>query len=84
MFKKVVQPKLGNEEAVDMSSYVADWAPKRLKLIKIACHDTTYEALKAEARDIFASYKGLNLQASVELWRKDNCIRIMLKSVHSS
>ena len=34
LFKKVVQPKLDNEEVVDMSSYFADWALKRLKLIK--------------------------------------------------
>ena len=33
LFKKVVQPKLDNEDAVDMSSYFADWAPKRLNII---------------------------------------------------
>ena len=31
LFNNVVQPKLDNEDAVDMSSYVADWAPTRLK-----------------------------------------------------
>ena len=29
LIKKVVQLKLDNEDAVDMSSYVADWAQKR-------------------------------------------------------
>ena len=79
LFNNVVQPKLDNEEFVDMSSYFADWAPKRLKLIKKAFHDTTYEALRVEARDISMSYNGLNLQALVELRTKDNCVRVMLK-----
>ena len=34
LFNKAVQPKLDYEEAVGMSNYFADWAPKRLKLIK--------------------------------------------------
>ena len=34
LFKKVVQHKLDNKDAVDMSSYFADWAPKRLNTIK--------------------------------------------------
>ena len=42
-------------------------------------NDTTYEALRAEARDISVSYNGLNLQALVELRTKENCIRLMLK-----
>jgi hypothetical protein len=71
LFKKVVQPKLDNEEAVDMSNYFADWAPKRLKLIKQGFHDTTYEALRAEARDIAVSYNGLDLQDLVELRTKE-------------
>ena len=50
LFNKVVQPKLDNEDAVDMSSYFADWAPKRLTIIKKAGHGTTFEALRAEAR----------------------------------
>jgi hypothetical protein len=62
-----------------MDSYLADWAPKRLKLIKKAFHDTTYEALKAEARDISVSYNSLSLQALVESRTKENCIRVMLK-----
>ncbi len=64
---------------MEISSYVADWAPKRLKLIKRAVHDTIYEALRAESRDISVSYNGLDLQALVELRTKDNCIRVMLK-----
>ena len=42
-------------------------------------HDTTYEALRAEARDISVSYNGLNLQALFEPRTKDKCIRVMLK-----
>ena len=76
-FKKVVQPKLDNEDAVDMSSYSADLAPK-LEAYQKAYHDTTYEALWAEARDIYVSYNGVNLQALVELRTKENCIRVML------
>ena len=34
LFKKVVQPKLDNDDAVDMSSYLADWAAKRLRITK--------------------------------------------------
>ena len=43
-------------------------------------HDTTYEALRAEARDISVSYNGLNLQALVELRTKETCIRVMLNA----
>ena len=35
-FTKVIQPKLDNEDVVGMGSYLADWAPKRLKLIQQA------------------------------------------------
>ena len=55
---------LNHEDGVDMSSYFADWAPKRLNIIKKGFHDTTYAALRAEARDISVSYNGLNLQVS--------------------
>ena len=79
LFKKAVHPKLDNAEALGMSNYIADWAPERLKIIKQSFHDTTYEALRAEARDISVSYNGLNLQALVELRTKENCIRVMLK-----
>ena len=58
LFKNVVQPKLDNKEAVGMSTYFAHWAPKRLKLSKSACHDTTYATLRAESRDIPVSYNG--------------------------
>ena len=34
LFRKVIQPKLDYEQVVDMGSYLADWAPKRLKTIK--------------------------------------------------
>ena len=62
-----------------MSSYFADWAPKRLKIIKKAFHDTTYEATWAEAGDISVSYNGANLQALVELRTRGHCIRVMPK-----
>ena len=81
MFEQVVQPKLDNEGVVDMSSDFADWAPERLKLIKRAFHDTTYEALRAESRFISVSYNGLNLQASVEIRTQEDFIRVMLNKV---
>ena len=55
LFKKVVQPKLDNEDVMGMSSYFADWAPNRFESYKKAFHDTTYESLRAEARDISVS-----------------------------
>ena len=65
-----------------MSSYFADWAPK-LENDQKAFHDTTYEALRAEARDISVSYNGLNLQALVKLRTKE-FQQSYAASVHSS
>ena len=48
-FKKVIQPKLDNAQVVNMGSYLADWAPKRLNIIKKALHDITYAVLRAES-----------------------------------
>ena len=74
-FKKAVEPKLDNEATVDMSNYFADWAPKRLKLINRAFRDTTYEALRAESRDMYVSYNGLKMKVLAELRTNKNCIR---------
>jgi hypothetical protein len=78
-FRKVIRPKLDKGEAVDMDSYFTYWAPQRLKSIKKAFHNTTYEALKADSRDISAHYDGISLQASVENRPKEKLVRIMLK-----
>ena len=66
LFRNVIKPQLDYEQVVDMGSYLADWAPKRLKSIEKALQDITYEVLRAESRDISVSYTGLSLQVLVE------------------
>ena len=60
-FKQVVQPKLEAGSLVDLPSYLAEWGPARLKAIRSAMRDPSYDVVRAEARTISTSYDDLTI-----------------------
>ena len=77
-FKKVVLPKLEKGNPVDIAGYLAEWAPQRLKVIRSAMRDPTYEAMRVEAKSVMTSYDDSTIQCSAE-HRPAEGIRIMMK-----
>ena len=77
-FKKVMRPKLAEGGIVDFTEFLVDWAPERLKAIKAAMRDPTYEALKVEAKSVVTSYDAWCLQGMAEQ-RPTEGVRIMMK-----
>jgi len=77
-FKRVVAPKLEAGNPPDITSYLAEWAPPRLRAIKSTMRDPTYEIIRAEARTIGTSYDDLTIQCLAER-RQGEGVRIMMK-----
>ena len=77
-FKKVVLPKLEQGGPVDITGYLVEWAPERLKVIKRAMRDPSHEAIRVEAKSVMASYDDLTVQCLAE-YRSKEGVRIMMK-----
>ena len=65
-FEQVVVPKLEAGNSPDITSYLAEWAPERLKAIKSVMRDPTYDVVRAEARTITTSYDDFTIQSLAE------------------
>ena len=63
---------------MDITGSLVEWAPERLRIIKAAVRDPTYEAIRVEARSVTTSYDDLTIQCLAEL-RPAEGVRIMMK-----
>ena len=77
-FQNIMLPKLQNGDPADINGHLADWAPERLRIIKAAMRNPTYEALRVESKSIKTTYDLWTVMCVAE-HRAAEGVRIMLK-----
>ena len=77
-FDKVMLPKLEKGDSLNIAEHLVEWAPARLRAIKKAMRDPTFEAIRAEAKSVMTSYEGGTIWCIAEYRAKEG-VRIMMK-----